>query len=117
MKRFFLIGVVFVPMLLLIVCCSEMKEVIEAPSSIVNSEGTLPMTKSAKESSDCTDILHYLQSDHIVMLINGVTYKDSVYVQTLTPKDMEDLGITDEEKAVSQNYLNELNQTDNPQKL
>ena len=37
------------------------------------------------------EILGYVQSNHITMLVNGVDYIDSVYVQTLTEQDMKDL--------------------------
>ena len=44
------------------------------------------------------DVLHYIQSDHITMLVNGVMLIDSIYVQALSDKDMSDLHISDSEK-------------------
>ena len=55
------------------------------------------------------DVLHYIQSDHITMLVNGVMLIDSIYVQALSDKDMSDLHISDSEKEFSCQYVEMLN--------
>ena len=112
MKQTLLIVSFFI-YLFFISSCSELKEVIQEPS-VVQPESTLvPATKAFLEMPDCADIAHCIQSDHIVMLINSVAFRDSIYVQTLTQRDMADLGITKAERALCEEYLFELNKKNN----
>lgn len=111
MKRTFLIVSFLICMFCLSPSCSGLKEIVQEPSPAMLEEDGQPVTKALPGKAVCEEIMHCIQSDHIVMLINGIVSKDSVYVQTLTPKDMADLGITEEEMAFNDKYLDELNRT------
>lgn len=52
-----------------------------------------------------------MQSNRIAILLNHVVYKDGVFVQSLTEKDMCSLGIKEEESTIAYDYLKALNQT------
>ena len=84
------------PLLLLtfaLFSCSQLQEVVQEPEELVNLSEGMPHTKAYVEPPKMSkeEILGYVQSNHITMLVNGVDYIDSVYVQTLTEQDMKDL--------------------------
>lgn len=110
MKQIIIVFSFFILISLLLLSCSEFKEVIQEPYPLTLKNDEIPNTKAQDiRRSDCKEVLHLIQSDHYIMVINGVVFKDSTYVQTLTQKDMEVLGITEEERSFSISYLSVLN--------
>lgn len=71
-----------------------------------------PSTKSAQpETEEDADLFLYkTQTNHYLILMHHVQLCDSIYVQTLTQEDMENLKITDEEQEFSRLYVVQLNE-------
>lgn len=85
-----------------------------AESSRLPENSCLPMTRSALESpeprADEAELRHIAQTDHYLIIMHHVEFRDSVFVQTLTDEDMVNLNITDAERAFSSNYVVSLNE-------
>lgn len=93
----------------IVLSCSQLMEVVQEPA-IEEEKTDMPLTKSVKPKEPISfEALHKIQTDHITMLVNGVMFIDSVFVQTLTEKDMAVLKINEEEQAFSRRYVKELN--------
>ena len=98
-------------LLFLSICsCSQLKEVLQEPETV--SEPLSIATKAEVETPFVSEEirLHFIQSSHIAMLIDGVALIDSMYVQTMTDEDMKGLSITEEEKSFSDAYVAVLNE-------
>ena len=106
----------FITTLLLIsICsCSQLKEVLQEPESIPEQLGVA--TKAEAEAPFVSEEmrLHFVQSSHIAMLIDGVALIDSMYVQTMADEGMKSLGVTEEEKSFSDAYVAVLNELKSP---
>ena len=89
--------------------CSQLLELNGEPEIVVETADR-PVTKSIDlESFTKEEILHLIQSNHITMLVGGVVFQDSIYVQTLTDKDMLELHISESEIEFSKSYVDVLN--------
>ena len=72
-----------------------------------------PKTKSGTDAPGIIDeaiLLHQAQTDHYIMLMHHVEFRDSIYVQTLTEEDMASLGITETERVFSNDYVVSMNE-------
>ena len=100
--------------LISICSCSQLKEVIQEPETV--SEPLSIATKAEVETPFVSEEirLHFIQSSHIAMLIDGVALIDSMYVQTMADEDMKSLGVTEEEKSFSDAYVAVLNELKSP---
>ena len=99
--------------LMLFCCCSPVLLEPVLSETGLYGNGDQPMTKSDAGSNEVLDdaqLLHQAQTDHYIILMHHVEFKDSVYVQTLTDDDMVNLKITDEERAFSNDYVVSLNE-------
>lgn len=56
------------------------------------------------------ELLSKAQRNHYLILMHHVELRDSVYVQTLTDADMQNLRITEAEKAFGEQYVVYLNE-------
>lgn len=73
----------------------------------------LPATRAAsdpKQQVDESVQLHFFQTDHRMILMRHVEFRDSVFVQTLTEADMENFKITDAERESGEKYVVSLNE-------
>lgn len=72
----------------------------------------IPLTRSvvAEPELDEAILLHMAQTDHYIILMHHVEFRDSLYVQTLTSDDMLNLQITEEEQQFGHNYVVCLNE-------
>ena len=80
--------------------------------SIMQEESGPLLTKSGDSpvQLDMSAVTHFFQTNHKVILIHHVEFRDSVYVQTLTPEDMVALKITEEEQEFGNQYVISLNE-------
>ena len=111
MKR--IITILIITILAAIVSsCSHRIAEYERAEIINGRVSTSPMTKGGVLSGKVTpEIIHKAQTNHVAILIHGIVFHDGVFVQTLSEKDMLEIGITEEEYAFAQDYLKELNKT------
>lgn len=74
-----------------------------------------PGTKAPEPESDLSDeeICNILQTSCISMLINHVVLKEGVYIQSLTERDIESLGIGKSDVDYVNEYIKELNRIHN----
>lgn len=98
-------------LLMALTSCSQMLEVVQEPEESVEQTVGLPTTKTVAQIPVMSEseILHCIQSDHITMLVDGIVFQDSLFVQTLSAEDMTSLGITETEQNFSLLYLKTLN--------
>lgn len=59
---------------------------------------------------DTARIMHFVQTDHRVILLRHIVKRDSVYVQSFTPEDMATFRITTEEQEWANAYIVHLNE-------
>ena len=73
----------------------------------IGRETGLPATKTGASGSqqDEAELLSKAQRNHYLILMHHVELRDSVYVQTLTDTDMQNLKITEAEKAFGEQYV------------
>lgn len=76
---------------------------------------SMPKTKSPStlvQEPNLTDaeLRHHFQTNHRSILIKHIVLRDGVYVQTLTPEDMNSLKITYEEQSYGNAYLVQMNE-------
>ena len=108
MKR---INVTFLALSFLVMSCSPLLQEPIAPEAFLPEEN-MPLTRSGESSQpvDYSAVTHFFQTDHRMILVHHVEFRDSVYVQTLTSDDMISLNITDDEQEFSNQYVISLNE-------
>ena len=76
-------------------------------------ESMIPKTKTGTPTKKLGyyQQLHLAQSSHITILIRSIACKDGYYYQLLTDEDMDNLGITKEEKTFIVDYIDSLNKS------
>lgn len=85
------------------------------PAALEQQTFRRPLTKSGIPSNQTqtlsdAEVLHFFQTDHRSILIQHIEFHDSIYVQTLTEKDVDNFCITEEELAFSDAYIVKLNE-------
>ena len=108
MKR---INVTFLALSFLVMSCSPLLQEPIAPEAFLPEEN-MPLTRSGESSQpvDYSAVTHFFQTDHRMILVHHMEFRDSVYVQTLTPEDMISLRITEEERDFATQYVVKLNE-------
>lgn len=99
---------------LFIVACSPILLETAFVEPILSSEDKKPLTKSSlrEQNSYSNEALlrHFTQTDHHLVLMHHVVFRDSLYVQTLTDDDMANLHITESEQAFSNSFVVSMNE-------
>lgn len=95
-------------------CSPNLLEPARSDRSPKETEGR-PLTKSTLGTEEEVELdegmlRHIAQTDHRLILMHHVEWRDSAYVQTLTAEDMECLKITAEEQAFGAAYVVRLNE-------
>lgn len=69
-------------------------------------------TKASGPQKDVSPevMMHSIQSDHMVMLVNHIAKKDNRYYLSLTKEDIAQLGITDKELDLVNAHINLMNE-------
>ena len=103
MKRYRLLIPFFV---LIVPSCSSLY-----PPEPVPQDSSNGLTRSSDGTGEWEELhqLHLLQSNHASMLINNVILREGKYVLALSEKDLEALGITEEETNFVNEYIDALN--------
>ena len=100
--------------LIIVASCSSLRlEPSEAEVLSGRAQTSLPLTRSqgGQPEQDRSQITHFFQTNHYIMLMNHVTLnKEGVYVQSLTEQDMKELHITPEEQEFGNQYVVRLNE-------
>ena len=96
---------------LLVSSCATLQEA-EIPERDIATKPTV-MTKSDILDSpmDSLQMLSKIQSSHVMTLIRSVIEQEGVYVQSLTLDDLKTLGISEEDIAFAEEYIQQLNST------
>ena len=77
----------------------------------VSDSGMMPLTRGIQDEPLPDDAeLSRVQTDHYMILIHHVAFCDSLFVQTLTEDDLDNLKMTGEERAFSEQYVVDLNE-------
>lgn len=97
-------------MLFALASCAQL---LQEPLNLELAEDNLgmPLTKTVtdKESKDYGLIDHFFQTNHRMMLVRHMVFRDTVFVQTLTNEDMITLKMSDQDQAAGLQYLSSLN--------
>jgi len=77
-----------------------------------DSDDDAPLTRVNEplETTDESELLHELQTNHYLLLMHHVVLRDSTYVQSLTEADFNSLDITEQERTFSFQYVTLMNE-------